>query len=105
MLFHITTRAAWAEAQRDGVYRAPSLATEGFIHLSTGAQWRETAARFFRGATDLVLLELNESLLGPVKYEPADGQHFPHLYAELSCSAVVATRRFEVSAEGAITEH
>jgi len=88
MLFHITTRSAWAAAQAAGEYRAPSLADAGFIHLSTAEQWPRTRARFFSGASDLVLLELDPAGL-PIRFERADGEDFPHLYGALPLAAVV----------------
>ena len=89
-LFHITTREAWDAARRAGEYRAPSLETEGFIHLSTGEQWPRTARRFFLGQSGLVLLSIDDSLLdAPVRFEPADGEEFPHLYGPLEARAVV----------------
>ena len=89
-LFHITTRAAWDAARAAGEYRAESLAREGFIHLSTAAQWRATLARFFRGQRDLVLLAIrSEALHAPVRFDEADGERFPHLYGPLNLDAVV----------------
>jgi uncharacterized protein (DUF952 family) len=90
LLFHITTRGAWARALAVGVYTAPSLATEGFIHLSRDHQWRDTANRLFRGQRDLVLLVIDPDRLGcEVRDEPADGDVFPHLYSALAVDAVV----------------
>lgn len=100
-LFHITTREAWAEAQRVGAYRAPSLDTEGFLHLSTERQWLKTANRFFLGQLNLVLLELApERLTAEVRFEPADGDEFPHLYGALPVAAVVATLELAPGADG-----
>ena len=98
-LFHITTATDWERARALGTYRAPSLDSEGFIHLSTSAQWRKTAGRFFKGQSHLVLLELDPSGLD-VRFEPADGDHFPHLYGALPVSAVLRTTPFDVSASG-----
>jgi len=90
-LFHITTQAALDAARVAGVYRAASLETEGFIHLSTREQWRGTHERFFRGQHGLVLLEIApERLDAEVRFEPADGQLFPHLFGALPMKAVVA---------------
>lgn len=100
-LFHITTEADWERARALGTYRAPSLDTEGFIHLSTSAQWRKTAARFFKGQQHLVLLELDPTGLD-VRFEPADGDHFPHLYGALPISAVLRTSPFAVTAMGEV---
>jgi len=92
-LFHLTTRAAWAEAQRSGSYRASSLAAQGFIHLSTEQQWPRTQARFFAGRAALVLLVLDPAALtAEVRFEPADGDSFPHLYGPLNLDAVREVR-------------
>ncbi len=89
-LFHITTAEAWERAKAAGEYRAPSLETERFIHLSTDAQWLRTAQRFFRGQHGLVLLSIRPDLLkAEVKFERADGEDFPHLYGALNLDAVV----------------
>lgn len=102
-LFHITTAAAWEQAKRAGEYRAPSLETEGFIHLSTDQQWRRTAQRFFRGQAGLVLLTLREDrLVAEVRFEPADGDLFPHLYGPLNLEGVGEVAPFAVQADGAI---
>lgn len=100
-LFHLTTEAAWAEAQRLGEYRAPSLASEGFIHLSTAAQWRRTAQRFFLGQSGLVLLEIDSArLTAEVRFEQADGEAFPHLYGPLELAAVTRVQGLTVDARG-----
>ncbi len=88
-LFHITTEAAWRAAERTGTYTHASLASEGFIHLSTAAQWRATLARFFAGQTGLVLLTIDPTGLD-IRYERADHDDFPHLYGVLPVAAVTA---------------
>ena len=87
-LFHITTREAWQAAQAAGEYRPPSLASEGFIHLSTAAQWRATSHRFYREVPDLILLHVDPTKLD-IRYERADGDDFPHLYGPLPLAAVI----------------
>ena len=101
-LVHITHRDAWEAAQGAGVYPAPSLDAEDFIHLSTVSQVVGTANRFFRGhADDLVLLVIDPKRLRPeVRYEPADGQMFPHLYGPLNADAVVRVLPFAPRADG-----
>jgi uncharacterized protein (DUF952 family) len=67
-LFHIARIADWEQAQRDGVYRVSTLGKflddEGFIHLSFAHQVKQVADSFYRGMTDLVLLELDHERLG-----------------------------------------
>lgn len=102
-LFHITTRAAWGAAQERGEYRAPSLETEGFIHLSEDGQWLEVANRVYRGVPDLVLLSIrSDRLRAEVRYEPADGSVYPHLYGPLEVDAVVDVLDLPRAADGSI---
>ena len=84
-----------------GWYRPESLQAEGFIHLSTEAQWPRTAARFYRGRTDLVLLAIDpRALTSEVRYEPVHDDQFPHLYGELSPDAVIAVTPLAPDADG-----
>ncbi len=105
-LFHITTAEAWARAQVDGEYRAPSLATEGFVHLSAEGQWLATANRWFGGQRGLVLLAIDGArLTAAVRWEPAapprpDGETYPHLYGPLALAAVAAVYALPVDDAG-----
>ena len=98
MLFHITTREAWQHAVGCGEYAPPSLDAVGFIHLSTDAQWPTTQTRFFAGDADLVLLVIDpERVRGEIRWELADGEAFPHLYAALDLGAVVEVRELQAA--------
>lgn len=98
-MFHLTTQAAWTAVGSE--YRPASLDTEGFIHLSTHAQWRLTAARFFRGQRGLLLLEIDRAAIEPaLRFERADGDDFPHLYAPLPRSAVRSVTPLDVDEGG-----
>jgi uncharacterized protein (DUF952 family) len=81
-------RAAEALAQFDG---APVDLAEGFIHFSTAAQLRATAARHFAAQRDLLLIAVEADRLGDaLKWEPSrGGDLFPHLYAPLQLTEIV----------------
>ena len=101
MLFHITTRSEWDHAIASPPYAPASLASEGFVHLSIAEQWPRTAARFFRGREDLVLLTIEPARLAyAVRYEPADGEHFPHLFGPLDPHAVIEIAALVCDANG-----
>jgi uncharacterized protein (DUF952 family) len=90
-ILHITTPAAWAEAQAAGAYRADSLATEGFIHCSEPHQVAGVVSRRFRGRTDLIVLEIDPARIeAEIRYENLEGgtQLFPHIYGEIPCLAI-----------------
>jgi uncharacterized protein (DUF952 family) len=85
----------WDEAERAGVFRgAPVDARDGFIHFSSAAQVRETAATYFAGAKDLMLIAVDADALGDaLKWELSrGGDLFPHLYGELPLAAVLWAR-------------
>ncbi|HJS96268.1 MAG TPA: DUF952 domain-containing protein [Solirubrobacteraceae bacterium] len=100
-LFHIARIADWEQARRDGAYRVSSLGKllddEGFIHLSFAHQVKQVADTFYRGMTDLVLLELDPERLGaPVVIESL----FPHLYGEIDPEAVERVSPYRPRADG-----
>ena len=97
MIFHITTQSAWDEAAGAGLYRADTLATEGFIHCSSAAQVADVANARFRGREDLVLLWIDPAAVrAEIRYEDAsDGSgRFPHIYGELNTDAVARVTEF-----------
>ena len=98
-ILHITHKTEWAEAQRNGFYSAPSIASEGFIHCSTPAQVVATAERFYAGQHGLVLLVIDsERVQAEVKFEAGTDkpdESFPHVYGTLNLDAVTSVLDFE----------
>ncbi len=92
-LLHLTTAAEWLGAVDRGVYTAPSLAENGFIHLSTVDQVHLPANALFPGRRDIVLLWIDpDRLSAPLRWEPGqptdpDGVLFPHLYGPIEVQA------------------
>ena len=90
-IYKICTAAEWNEAERHGRYRGSAVdRSDGFIHFSTAAQAAETAAKWFAGQLDLVLVSVDAGSLGDrLKWEPSrGGALFPHLYGDLPLDAV-----------------
>jgi uncharacterized protein (DUF952 family) len=104
IIHHITTRAAWEHARQEGVYRAPSLESEGFIHCSHPRQVAAVAERLFSGRGDLVLLSIDVKILqSPVRDEPAadvQGEYFPHVYGEIELEAIVRAIEYRPDDDG-----
>ncbi len=92
MIYHVITKTAWQQALEKGFYEAPSLATEGFIHCSKKEQVQGVLERYYKNASELLLLHVDESKLTvKLKYElsPSVNEEFPHLYGGLNLEAVV----------------
>ena len=91
LIFKIVHRDEWDFAARGGEYAGSSKdRADGFLHFSMTRQLMETLQKYYAAEKDLVLVAVNEDLLGSaLKYEPSrDGALFPHLYAPLPVSAV-----------------
>ncbi|OQP60844.1 DUF952 domain-containing protein [Niastella populi] len=94
VIYHITSCNEWEAAFAKGSYAAPSLETEGFIHCCTRSQVQGVLQRYFKGATDLVLLEIaTEKIQSRLVYEwsPAGADEFPHIYGPINTDAVIST--------------
>jgi uncharacterized protein (DUF952 family) len=104
LIYKIHPAADWARAEAAGVFTgAPVDLADGFIHFSTGAQVRETAARHFAGQAGLLLIAVEAGALGEaLRWEPSrGGALFPHLFAPLPVAAVRWIQPIPLGADGA----
>ncbi|MBO0906491.1 DUF952 domain-containing protein [Jiella sonneratiae] len=102
-IYKILPLALWEEAKKTGrLAGAPVDLADGYIHFSTSAQVRETAAKHFSGVGDLVLLAVDPASLGDrLKYEKSrGGALFPHLYDSLPVAAVVWVEDLPLGPDG-----
>ena len=104
LVYKIAPSSLWREAETLGEFRgAPVDAADGFIHFSTAAQARETAAKHFAGQGDLLLVAVDAAALGAaLRWEPSrGGALFPHLYGPLPLAAVRSVAPLPLGADGA----
>jgi uncharacterized protein (DUF952 family) len=93
VIYKLLTTAQWRAAEAAGEFRGSEVdLADGFVHFSAGEQVVETARRYFTGVPDLTLLAVDPDPLGDaLRWEPSrGGALFPHLYAPLPVTAVVA---------------
>jgi uncharacterized protein (DUF952 family) len=103
LIYKLLSQAEWAHALALGRFEGSEVdLADGFIHFSAGPQARETAAKWFAGRSDLMLLSVEAEGLGEaLKWEPSrGGDLFPHLYAPLAVSDVVKARPLGLDARG-----
>jgi uncharacterized protein (DUF952 family) len=83
---------------------APVDLADGYIHLSTAEQLPETLAKRFAGQSDLHLAAVDLAALGDaVRWEESrGGQLFPHVYASLPITAVIAHAPLAYSSDGTL---
>ncbi len=103
--YKVLTAGQMAALEADGTFAgAPVDLADGYIHLSTAAQLDETVAKHFAGQDDLHVAAVDLPVLGEaVKWEPSrGGQLFPHVYASLPLSAVIAYGPLERGDDGKV---
>lgn len=91
--YKVLTADQMAVLEQEGVFSgAPVDLADGYIHLSTTAQLTETVDKHFAGQSDLHIAAVDLEAMGEaVKWEESrGGQLFPHLYADLPLTAVIA---------------
>lgn len=101
--YKILTAEQHAQFLRDGTFAgAPVDLADGYIHLSTAGQVQGTLDKHFAGRADLHIAAVDLAALGDaVKWEISrGGALFPHLYAVLPLSAVIAHGPVETDAAG-----
>lgn len=101
--FKICTENEWRQLQENGrFFGSADDLRDGFIHMSAANQVARTAAKFFAGRTDLVLLTINLAPFGDaLRWEASgSGAVYPHLYAPLPLEAVRSTTRLTVGPDG-----
>jgi uncharacterized protein (DUF952 family) len=83
---------------------APVDLADGYVHLSSASQLQGTLDKHFAGRADLWIAAVDLEALGEaVKWEESrGGALFPHLYAPLPLSAVIAYSPLEREADGGV---
>ena len=81
---------------------APVDLADGYVHLSTAEQLQGTLDKHFAGRADLWVAAVDLEALGEaVRWEESrGGALFPHLYAPLPLSAVIAYSPLERGHDG-----
>jgi uncharacterized protein (DUF952 family) len=103
MIYNLLRADEWAELEDLGVFEGSvDDKADGFIHFSTAAQARETAAKHFAGEKGVVLAEVDPAKLpASLKWETSrGGQLFPHLYGALPLAAVTRHWPLPLSPQG-----
>ena len=107
LIYKVLTAGQHAALLAAGAFvGAPVDLKDGYVHLSTAAQLRETLARHFAGQADLRVLAVAVDALpaGALRWEPSrGGALFPHLYAPLPLAAVGTVWTVDVGADGRST--
>jgi uncharacterized protein (DUF952 family) len=102
LILKIVGADEWRAAEAAGAFAGAEIdLADGYIHFSGVDQVAETAAKWFAGRADLVLVGVDADRLGPaLRWEPSrGGALFPHLYAPLALADVLWVRPLPLGAD------
>jgi uncharacterized protein (DUF952 family) len=103
--YHVVPAATWAGRDHRAPYVAPSLADEGFIHCTDGAdELVATANRHYRGDPSAYLaLTIDLDAAGSMwRIEDPSGI-YPHVYGPIAPDAIVAVAEMQRAPDGRFT--
>ncbi len=88
-------------ARGAGSWVSGSFASEGFMHASPYPQLERVANKHYRQKVDVHVVWVQVNLLtSELRWEPAAGSLYPHLYGPLNFDAVVRIEPTERNADG-----
>lgn len=87
-IYLLMAPADYDKARADGVWDPPSRAAEGFIHASPAGQLTRVANKHYRHHDELRVVPLRaDRLTAEVRWEPAAGALYPHVYGPINMDA------------------
>lgn len=88
-IYLLMTRSEIDAARQQGQWVSASFATEGFIHASPHEQLVRVANKHYREKVDVSVVGVRiDQLKSELRWEPAAGSLYPHLYGPLNWDAV-----------------
>jgi uncharacterized protein (DUF952 family) len=106
VIYTLVRQADWQAAAAAGTYTGSADdRRDGFLHFSSAAQLRATAAKHRAGVADLLMVAVPTAPLGAaLRWEAAAGSEraglFPHLYGPLALAAVSAVVPLPLGPDG-----
>jgi len=103
VVYKIVAESLWREAEATGIFQGAAIdRRDGYIHLSSREQVKETAALHFKGQDNLVLVAIEAATFGnALKWEKSrGGAMFPHLYDLIDPVKILWAKPLTLSADG-----
>lgn len=89
-IYVVSSHAEYDTSMASGVLVRDSLETDGFIHASPKSQLDRVANKFYKDVEQAQILVVEKAKLTPeLKWEPATGGLYPHIYGPMNMDAVV----------------
>lgn len=100
-IYLLSSQAEYQQALNEGTLTRDSLTSEGFIHATPKSQLNRLANKYYKEKVQPLILVVNKQLIVPeVKWEPASGGLYPHIYGPLNINAVTGVEEISLNNDG-----
>eukprot|EP00743_Colponemidia_sp_Colp-15_P006968 GILK01007519.1.p1 GENE.GILK01007519.1~~GILK01007519.1.p1 ORF type:complete len:140 (-),score=11.88 GILK01007519.1:66-437(-) len=104
-VYKLLSKQEWTDTLADGKYEgSPHDKSDGFMHMSSAEETRESCRRYYASVPHVVLLQVDyEKIKADTKWQAAqsrNGALFPHLLRPLSVTEVVGVFDLVRDSEG-----
>jgi uncharacterized protein (DUF952 family) len=100
-IYLLSSQAEYQQSLNEGTLTRDSLKSEGFIHATPRSQLTRLANKYYKDKVQPLILVVDKTLILPeVKWEPATGGLYPHIYGPLNMNAVTAIEEISLNENG-----
>jgi uncharacterized protein (DUF952 family) len=100
-IYILSDEAEYNAALKAKALTRDSIELEGFIHASPKSQLNRVANKYYKQkANPMILVIDKDKVTSPLKWEPATGGTYPHIYGPLNTDAIVKTMAIDLNENG-----
>ena len=100
-IYLLSSQAEYQKSLNVGTLTRDSLSDEGFIHATPRNQLTRLANKYYKDKVQPLILVVDKTLILPeVKWEPATGGLYPHIYGPLNMNAVTTIEEISLNEDG-----
>lgn len=105
-IYVLSSQREYDQAKDDGYLVRDSLNEVGFIHASPKAQLERVANKYYKDVDSLLVWIIDKHLINAeVKWEPATGGLYPHIFGSLNMDAVIKVQPISIDKNGDFNIH
>ncbi len=100
-IYLLSSEQEYNQALKQGFLIRDSIELEGFIHASPREQLTRVANKYYKDTIKPLILVVDTSKVSvEVKWEPAAGSLYPHIYGPLNADAIIETQEISLNENG-----
>lgn len=100
-IYLLSSEQEYNNALKQGYLIRESIEEEGFIHASPKEQLTRVANKYYKNTVKPLILVVDKSkITAELKWEPAAGSLYPHIYGSLNADAIIKKQEIALNKNG-----